>query len=111
MTLSDFLENVSWAELKQDGSSHYKGDGAEQVDLYRATGLRTLATWALTGAQRRAQRNLQRLEMIEPVNIKDVQKVIHELLFLYVELRDNTYLSDKVIQLRRTNDKVCDNKG
>ena len=88
MTLHDYLDSVSWSELKQDGSPHYKGDSTVLVDLYRATGVRSLATWALTGAQRRAQRNLQAMESGDAINIKDVKKVIHELLFLYVELRD-----------------------
>lgn len=89
MTLSDFLGNVSWSELKQDGSSHYKGSSIELVDLYRATGKRTLATWALTGAQRRAERNLQAMETGQKIDLNDVKKVIHELMFLYVGMRDS----------------------
>lgn len=88
MTLSDFLNNVSWSELKQDGSEHYKGDSIEQVDLYRSIGRRTLATWALTGAQRRASRNLKAIEVGEDINRHDIKKVIHELMFLYAEMRD-----------------------
>jgi hypothetical protein len=88
MTLYEFLDNISWADLKQNGSDHYKGEGVEQVDLYRSIGQRTLATWALTGAQRRASRNLKALENGDNVSLVDVRKVIHELMFLYVELRD-----------------------
>lgn len=88
MNIEKILEDITWEELKQSGSDHYKGIGPEQVDLYMATGLRTLATWALTGAQRRAQRNLGKIEKEGLVNIHDVKKVIHELMFLYVALRD-----------------------
>ena len=89
MTLTDFLDNLSWADLKHDGSEHYKGEGVEQVDLYHSIGIRTLATWALTGAQRRASRNLKAIEAGRDINPVDVKKVIHELCFLYVELRDH----------------------
>lgn len=88
MTFDDYLKTITWDDLKQSGSDHYKSNGAEQVDLYKSIGLGTLAVWALTGAQRRASRNLQAIERGDEININDIKKIIHELMFLYVELRE-----------------------
>ena len=86
MTLTDFLDQLSWADLKHDGSEHYKLDGVEKVDLYRSLGI--LPEWAMCGAVDRMVRNIKALKAGKDINLADVKKVVHELLFLYVELRD-----------------------
>lgn len=86
MTLTDFLDNISWADLKHDGSEHYHLDGVEKVDLYRSLGI--LPEWALVGAIDRVTRNIKAIKSGKDINPADIKKVIHELLFLYVELKD-----------------------
>lgn len=89
--ISILLDTITWEEAKEDGSTHYKKSesSAELVDLYRANGITSLGSWALTGAMRRSQRNLQKIGSRKvSVSIIDIQKMIHELTFLYIYLRD-----------------------
>jgi hypothetical protein len=60
---------MSWDELKQRGSNHYKNGGVEPIDLYRSIG--ALRAFALCSIIKYAARN------INYINDKDMDKIIH----------------------------------
>lgn len=62
----------TWEELKQNGSEHYKtGGGVEPVDLYLAGGM--FRHFAICSIIKYAFRNR---EQEEPVNVRDMEKII-----------------------------------
>jgi hypothetical protein len=62
----------TWAEIKQGGSQHYKGDQVEPIDLYRDGG--TLRHYCINSIIKYAWRNK---DGEEPVSVKDCDKIIH----------------------------------
>ena len=63
---------MSWSELKQSGSDHYKtGGGVEPIDLYRAGGM--FRDFALCSIIKYAFRNRN---PEEPISLKDMNKII-----------------------------------
>lgn len=73
---------MTWEELKQRGSEHYKTGEIEPIDLYRSAGM--LRHFALGNIIKYAFRNA---DLSKPINIKDIEKVIHyaQLLIVTVE--------------------------
>ena len=66
-------ENKTWEEAKKQGSNHYKTDGGvEPIDLYRALGI--FRPWAIAEICNHAIRNR---DDKKPVNVLDMQKIIH----------------------------------
>lgn len=65
----------SWAELKQTGSDHYKGDGVEPIDLYRAGGI--LHDFAIGNIIKYAYRSRQGMDLDRKTLEKNMQKIIH----------------------------------
>lgn len=70
----------TWAELKKQGSKHYKDGDAQQIDIYKQKG--TFTPWAVNEATQHLQRN-------SPVKrdcfIEDMVKVIHYAQLLIAE--------------------------
>lgn len=65
----------TWEELKQQGSSHYRTDGVQPVDLYRDLGV--FRNWALVEICQHAIRNLGTGKPEDsPVSNKDMRKII-----------------------------------
>jgi len=63
---------VSWKDLKNQGSAHYKTDGdVEPIDLYRAGGM--FRHYALTSIIKYSFRNRN---VEEPVSETDMNKII-----------------------------------
>jgi hypothetical protein len=73
-----------WDKLKQRGSSHYKSQGVEPIDLYRSLGL--FEDFALASIIKYAAR-----QKMKGLNEADLNKIIHyaELLRSTVIDRDN----------------------
>jgi len=66
------IKNITWDELKKQGSDHYKTDGGiEPVDLYRAAGM--FRHFAICSIIKYAFRNRN---SEEPVRNKDMDKII-----------------------------------
>ncbi len=67
---------MTWEELKQRGSPHYKNGDIEPIDLYRSLGI--LRGFAIGSIIKYAARNAgnQRPED-DPVRNKDMEKIKH----------------------------------
>ena len=66
------MSNKTWAELKNQGSQHYKTDGGvEPIDLYLAGGM--FRQFALCSIIKYAFRNR---DNEEPIKNKDMDKII-----------------------------------
>jgi hypothetical protein len=65
------LKNLSWEELKANGSDHYKTGGIEPIDLYRDAGM--LRHFALCSIMKYAFRNRN---AENPISHKDMDKII-----------------------------------
>lgn len=65
-------DTLTWEDIKKDGSGHYKDGGVEPIDLYRDIGI--LRHWVIGEICQHALRNR---DMQNPVNPKDMDKIIH----------------------------------
>jgi hypothetical protein len=65
-------DTLTWEDIKKDGSGHYKEGGIEPIDLYRSGDM--LRHFALCSIIKYAFRNR---EQSNPVNPKDMDKIIH----------------------------------
>jgi len=74
----------TWEELKQTGSSHYKANGVEPIDLYKSLGI--FDNFAIANIIKYAARNARK----EKVSSKDLGKIIH-----YTNLLDANSGDDK----------------
>jgi hypothetical protein len=64
---------MTWEELKNRGSEHYKKEGeVEPIDLYRAGGM--LRHFALSNIIKYAYRNRF---LDKPISLKDMEKIKH----------------------------------
>ena len=63
---------MTWEELKQRGSEHYKTGEVEPIDLYRSAGM--LRHFALSNIIKYAYRNAN---PGKSVSIKDLEKIKH----------------------------------
>lgn len=61
----------TWADIKQNGSEHYKNGGIEPIDLYRSLGI--LKPFAIACIIKYASRNVGK----EIVSEGDVEKIKH----------------------------------
>jgi len=61
-----------WEDLKSQGMEHYKTGKIEPIDLYKSSGI--LRPFALGNIIKYAFRNA---DLSKPMNIKDLEKVIH----------------------------------
>jgi len=75
-------EHKTWIELKEQGSQHYKSGSVEPIDLYRSLGM--FRPWAIAEICNHAIRNRSEEE---PVNVLDMQKIIHYAELLIAEYR------------------------
>ncbi|MFA6282311.1 MAG: DUF3310 domain-containing protein [Candidatus Omnitrophota bacterium] len=67
----DALKNITWQELKQNGSEHYKTGGIEPIDLYVSGDM--FRHFALCSIIKYAFRNRN---ICNPMNPKDLDKII-----------------------------------
>ena len=65
----------SWAELKQEGSGHYKTGEIEPIDLYRAGGI--LHDFAIGNIIKYAYRSRQGMNLDRETLEKNMEKIIH----------------------------------
>ena len=84
MKVEDELEalRMTWDEIKQQGSTHYKTGDVEPIDLYKSAGV--LRDVALGAIIKYAFRNIVNRE--SPVSNKDMDKIIH-----YAEMVKTVY--------------------
>lgn len=67
---------MDWADVKEDGSDHYKtGGGAEPIDLYKSGGM--LHDYCITGIIKYAFRNRSQVRDVGCISEKDLDKIIH----------------------------------
>jgi len=67
---------MKWSDIKKKGSSHYKGDKIEPIDLYKEGGI--LWTWCIGEIIAKAYRSRLREGIYNPNKIKeDMNKIIH----------------------------------
>ena len=67
---------MTWNEIKQFGSKHYKTGELEMIDLYKSEG--TLHDWVINEARHHLARNLSKLNTLGTDKcIEDMDKVIH----------------------------------
>jgi len=65
-------EGISWDDIKQGGSQHYKtGGDVEPIDLIKALGI--LKPFAIASIIKYASRNANRID----VSDTDINKIIH----------------------------------
>ena len=67
---------LSWEEIKQAGQQHYKTNGVENIDLYKALGI--LQDWCVGEIMSKAARNRKELHTIGTAKcIEDMDEIIH----------------------------------
>lgn len=62
-----------WEDIKKDGSTHYKGNEIQPIDLYRSAGM--LRDWVIGEIVQHAFRN--RTHIREEINPFDFEKIKH----------------------------------
>lgn len=74
-------DTLTWDDIKAGGSAHYKDGATEPIDLYRDLGI--LRHWAIGEICQHALRNRN---TENPININDMDKIIHYAQMLKVAL-------------------------
>ena len=72
--VSVYTEDMLWEKAKENGSDHYKTGSVEPIDLYRAAA--AFIPFALSSIIKYAFRLLTRWRTGEPMNPKDLDKII-----------------------------------